>query len=474
MTTPISTRPAARALSYGQKLLLLATLPLVVAVFLIWLVVSAQFNQLAESELRALEQRLIATKREELTNYVSIAMAAVSGTTGSATPDDEEAKLAVSRVLAAMLYGQEGYFFVFDYDGNNLVAPRQTFLINRNWAGMTDPNGVPITDELIRLARSGGGFHSFDWPKPSTGAYGRMEVYVRGYQSWRWAIGTGVFIDDILETAAAARTEVESRIRRTSFYVAGIAILAVLGVFLSGIFLTVRQRRLADGKLQQLTQRIIDTQEEERGRVARELHDGISQMLVGVRYALELTRRKLGPDTGDSLNKGIDQLGSAIQEVRRISRDLRPGILDDLGLGAALRALTDEFSARTGVVVSLETVVFRNRLDDDARIALYRIAQEALTNIERHAMADKVEIILRGTRQGAELRITDNGRGMVWPPPARGGGGLGLRNMQERAQHLGGTLHVSATPGKGTSIEARVPLSHMLSPDSASSKDKPA
>ncbi|WP_322888851.1 MULTISPECIES: cache domain-containing protein [unclassified Yoonia] len=474
MTSPISLGPTGRPLSYGQKLLLLATLPLVVAVFLIWLVVSAQFNQLAESELRALEQRLIATKREELTNYVSIAMAAVSGTTGSAAPDDEEAKLAVSRVLAAMLYGQEGYFFVFDYDGNNLVAPRQTFLINRNWAGMTDPNGVPITDELIRLARSGGGFHSFDWPKPSTGAYGRMEVYVRGYQSWRWAIGTGVFIDDILDTAAAARGEVESRIRRTSFYVAGIAILAVLGVFLSGIFLTVRQRRLADGRLQQLTQRIIDTQEEERGRVARELHDGISQMLVGVRYALELTRRKLGPDTGDSLNKGIDQLGSAIQEVRRISRDLRPGILDDLGLGAALRSLTDEFSARTGVTVTLETVVFRNRLDDDARIALYRIAQEALNNIERHAMADKVEIVLRGTRQGAELRITDNGRGMVWPPPARSGAGLGLRNMQERAQQLGGALSVRSAPGKGTTIEARVPLSHMLSPDRANTKEKPA
>lgn len=474
MILPIFTRAAGAPLSYGQKLLLLATLPLVVAVFLIWLVVSAQFNQLAESELRALEQRLIATKREELTNYVSIAMAAVSGTTGSATPDDEEAKLAVSRVLAAMLYGQEGYFFVFDYDGNNLVAPRQTYLINRNWAGMTDPNGVPITDELIRIARSGGGFHSFDWPKPSTGVYGRMEVYVRGYQSWRWAIGTGVFIDDILDTAAAARAEVEARIRRTSFYVAGIAILAVLGVFLSGIVLTVRQRRLADGKLQQLTQRIIDTQEEERGRVARELHDGISQMLVGVRYALELTRRKLGSEHGDSLNKGIDQLGSAIQEVRRISRDLRPGILDDLGLGAALRSLTDEFSVRTGVTVTLETVVFRNRLDDDARIALYRIAQEALNNIERHAMADRVEIVLRGTRQGAELRITDNGRGMVWPPPARGSGGLGLRNMQERAQQLGGALSVLSAPGKGTSIEARVPLSHMLSPDRANTKEKPA
>ncbi|MBQ2263440.1 MAG: cache domain-containing protein [Loktanella sp.] len=478
MTARFPLLPTSTPLTYGQKVFLLATLPLLLAVFLIWQVVSDQFNQLAESELKALETRLIEAKREELTNYVSIAMAAVSGTTGRATPDDQDAKLAVSRVLAAMLYGQDGYFFVFDYDGTNLVAPRQTFLINRNWSGLTDPNGIAITDELIRIARSGGGYHSFDWPKPSTGLDGRMLVYVRGYQSWRWAIGTGVFIDDILETVAASRAEVEARIRRTSFYVSGIAIAAVLGVFLSGIVLTIRQRRLADGKLQQLTQRIIDTQEEERGRVARELHDGISQMLVGVRYALELTRRKLGPDsaTGDSLNKGIDQLGSAIQEVRRISRDLRPAVLDDLGLGAALRSLTDEFSDRTGISTDLVTIVFRNRLDDESRIALYRIAQEALTNIERHACADQVQVSLHGSRKGAVLRISDNGRGMIWPPPARtgNGGGLGLRNMQERVEQLGGFLLVTASPGAGTSVEAHVPLSHMLGPDTTIAKESTA
>ncbi|WP_050770827.1 cache domain-containing protein [Roseobacter sp. CCS2] len=456
-------------ISYGQKVFLLATLPLIGAVFLIALVVSAQSRQLAEREIQALEAQLIETKRAELKNYLSIARTAVVNTYGRAAPDDEEAKLAVSRELAAMLYGQDGYFFVFDYEGNNLVAPRQTYLIGKNWTGLEDLNGTPITDELIRIARTGGGYHSFDWPKPSTGATERMIVYVNGLQDWRWAIGTGVFIDDVLENVAAARADVETRITTTSYYIVGIAIAALIAVFMTGMFLNLRERRLADAKLKQLTQRIFDTQEEERGRVARELHDGISQMLVGVRYALELTRRKVGDDAGirDSLNKGIDGLGSTIQEVRRISRDLRPGVLDDLGLGPALQALTDDFSTRTGIAVEFETVVFRNRLDQEARIALYRIAQEALTNIERHAEAGTVQVSLKGNRKGANLRIVDDGIGMTWPQQERRpSAGLGLRNMQERIEQLGGTLRIlSARTGTtGTVIEAQVPLSHMLRP----------
>ncbi len=452
--------------SYGQKIFLLATVPLILAVSLIAVLVTAQSRQLAEREIAALEAQLIEAKRDELKNYLSIARTAVVNTYGRAAPDDADAKLAVTREFAAMLYGQDGYFFVFDYDGNNLVAPRQTDLIGRNWIGLTDRNGVPITDELIRIARTGGGYHSFDWPKPSTGEIGRMVVYVNGFQDWRWAIGTGIFIDDVLQTVAAARADVQDRIERTSLYIVAIAVAAVVGVFLSGLVLNIRERRLADAKLKELTQRIIDTQEEERGRVARELHDGISQMLVGVRYALELAQRKLKLEqnpAGATLQKGIDGLVGAIQEVRRISRDLRPGVLDDLGLGPALQALTDDFSTRTGIVCTFETVVFRNRLDQEARIALYRIAQEALTNIERHAEATSVFVGLTGNRRGALLSISDNGRGMQWPAP-KGARGLGLRNMSERIEQLGGTLRITSDD-KGTAIAAQVPLTHLLKPN---------
>jgi two-component system NarL family sensor kinase len=363
-----------------------------------------------------------------------------------------------------MLYGQDGYFFVYDYDGNNLVSPRRTELIGRNWSGAADPAGKPITDELIRLARSGGGYHSYEGIKPSTGQPARVVTYVIGLQDWRWAVGTGVFIDDVVAAVAASRAEVETRMRRTFLYIGAITLAALLLVFTSGMFITIRERRLADAKLKKLTQRVFDAQEEERGRVARELHDGISQILVGIRFALDTARRRL--KAGDAkaeahLDRGIDTLSTAIQEVRRISRDLRPGTLDDLGLGPALKTLAEEFAARTGIETAFETVVFRNRLADDAKIALYRIAQEALTNVERHSSATKVSIDVRGHAKGATLRVTDNGRGIDLSGTR--GAGLGLRNMQERVEQLDGTLRVLSSRS-GTVIEASVPLSHMLPP----------
>lgn len=456
-------------LSYGQKLFLIATLPFIFSVVVIASVVERQSRALAEREIKALETQLIQAKRDELKNYLSLARTAFINIYGRAAPDDEIAKLEVTRILSSMLYGQDGYFFVFDYDGNNLVAPRQTELIGKNWSGLTDRHGEVITDQLISLARSGSGYHTFDWPRPSTGEEGRMIVYVTGLQDWKWAIGTGIFIDDVLNTVAAAEAEVEERIQQTSLFILAMALIVLFGVFASGMFINIRERRLADAKLKELTQRIIDTQEEERGRVARELHDSISQMLVGVRYALELAKRRIsGVDAKaqESLEKGITSLGSTIQEVRRISRDLRPGMLDDLGLGPAIQSLTDDFGTRTGIQTHFETVVFRGRLDREARIALYRIAQEALTNIERHSGATEVSITLRGTRRGAIMRISDNGRGMEWPRPIRRAkGGLGMRNMLERLEQLDGTLTVTSDSG-GTTIEAQVPLTHMLAPNS--------
>ncbi|MFV0359444.1 cache domain-containing protein [Tropicimonas sp.] len=431
--------------------------------------VTVQSHELAEWEIEKLETHLIDAKKSELKNYLAIARTAISGDYGHAPPDDEAAKRRVLQTLASMIYGQDGYFFVFDYDGTNLVAPRQTGLINRNWAGLTDSQGTPVTDRLVEIARSGAGYHSYLWEKPSTGDEAQMVVYAIGLQDWRWVLGTGIFIDDVLDTVAAARAEIESRVRRTFGWIAAIAMAALFLVFLSGLVLNIRERRLADARLKALTQRIFDTQEEERGRVARELHDSISQILVGVRYALELTRRRLvtgDARAGASLDSGIDALGGAIQEVRRISRDLRPGVLDDLGLGPALQSLVEEFGRRTGIETEFKTVVFRNRLDQEAKIALYRIAQEALTNVERHAGATRVGLQIRGHRGGASLRIADNGRGIA----AAGGRsgeqahGLGLRNMQERVDRLDGTLRVLSTRS-GTAIEVHVPLSHMLPPE---------
>jgi two-component system NarL family sensor kinase len=452
----------------GQRLFLLATVPLVLGMAGIAMLVTNQARVLAEAEIRVLEQELLDAKRDELRNYLAIARTAINPIYGRAGPDDAQAKLRVTQILSAMIYGREGYFFVFDYEGTNLVAPRQTELIQRNWAGLTDPAGTPIVDALIARARAGAGFHEFDWTRPSSGASGRMIAYVIGLQDWQWAIGTGVFVDDVLASVAAARATTEARLDRTFRWIGAVTVLALLAVFATGLALNMRERRMADEKLKALTQRVLDTQEEERGRVARELHDSISQLLVGIRYALELAKRRV--KSGDAradvnIDRGIDGLNEAIHEVRRISRDLRPGQLDDLGLGPAIRSLAEEFSQRSGIKADLKTVVFRNRLDNEAKIALYRIAQEALTNIERHAEASEVRLELFGHKGGGTLRITDNGRGLpVTPQFPKATQGLGLRNMAERMEQLDGDLRVTSSEA-GTQIEATVPLSHILPPD---------
>ncbi|MBY6152908.1 cache domain-containing protein [Vannielia litorea] len=455
--------------SYAQKLFLLATLPLLLAVSAISLLVMQQSRQLAEREIAALETQLIEAKKAELRNYVTLARAAFYSVYAAATPSDRAAKTRVTQILAAMTYGTDGYFYVYDYEGTNLVAPLQTELITRNWQGLADSAGTPVVDRLIEEARKGGGYHTYLWKKPSTGEEALMISYTGGLQDWQWAVGTGVFLDDVLASVAAARAQTEARVRSTFVWIAIITLGALLLVFLPGLALNISERRLADNKLKALTQRVFDTQEEERGRVARELHDSISQLLVAIRYALELAKRRMAAgDTAAvaSLDKGISGLNGAIQEVRRISRDLRPGLLDDLGLGPAIQALTENFAARTGIEVEFETVVFRNRLDQDAKIALYRIAQEALTNVERHAGAQRVTVNLRGHRRGALMRIADDGNGIGEVIASPESAGMGLRNMAERIEHLGGTLRVMSS-NSGTVIEAQVPLSHMLPPEDA-------
>ena len=459
--------------SYGQKLFLLAGVPLVLAAASIAVLVAYQSRALAEREIRQLETQLIEAKKSELRNYVTQARNGFYYVYGSAPPNDEAAKREVMQILAAMIYGEEGFFFVYDYDGTNLVSPRQTEFINSNWWDYQDSAGRLVVQDFIATGRTGGGYVEHLWPKPSTGQEADMITYVTSFPAWRWAVGTGVFIDDITASVAAARADVEARIQRTFVYIGAITLIALLGVFASGLMLNIRERRLADAKLKALTQRVFDAHEEERGRVARELHDGISQILVGVRYALDATRRRLASGdarAGETLDKGATHLAEAIQEVRRISRDLRPGVLDDLGLGPAIKALTDDFRTRTGIETEFDTVVFRNRLDEEAKIALYRIAQEALTNVERHSGATKVKVDLRGHRRGATLRVADDGAGL---PQGRARTGLGLRNMQERMDQLGGSLRVLSSR-TGTVIEARVPLTHLLPPSDTGAGAKPA
>ena len=164
-----------------------------------------------------------------------------------------------------------------------------------------------------------------------------------------------------------------------------------------------------------------------------------------------------------AITNGGDALNVAITEVRRISRDLRPSALDDLGLSPALKSLSSEFSLRTGVEIEVSTISFRDALPPDAKTTLFRVAQKTLTNIERHAQATRVTLDLSVSRNGVVLTISDNGKGFETQRRGANGktaDGIGLRNMHERLEFHNGELTVSSS-GNGTTITARLPK-HLL------------
>jgi PAS domain S-box-containing protein len=229
----------------------------------------------------------------------------------------------------------------------------------------------------------------------------------------------------------------------------------------------VKERKRAEEELKQIPHRIIEAQETERRRVARELHDGVSQILASVRFRIRNASQTIVDLGNEKLSAEIVQaerhLESALQEVRNISHDLRPSELDDLGLLPAIRSLVTHFEHRSGVDVSLDLPRWRSRIDPGFELALYRISQEALSNIDHHANASVVEITLTKDRKGITLVIRDDGDGFT-APQKRQDAGLGLINIRERAESIDGSVVLQSPPTGGVRIEVFVPLKRKQKP----------
>ncbi|HEY6951929.1 MAG TPA: PAS domain S-box protein [Bacteroidota bacterium] len=227
----------------------------------------------------------------------------------------------------------------------------------------------------------------------------------------------------------------------------------------------VSERKRAEEVFRNLSSRIIEAQESERRRVARDLHDGINQILSSIQFRLKSTEEK------DSTKKNplVKEIGEArllleeaIQEVRRISQNLRPSILDDLGLIAAVRSVCEEFVERNKIKVDTEFAGVTNRLPDNIELVLFRTVQEALNNIEKHSAATHVDLHLVMKDSYIEALIRDNGKGFdSFGPPdkKKKHRGLGLDGMKERVTYLGGTVEVTSKTHKGTEILVQIPCS---------------
>uniref|UniRef100_A0A832I0W2 histidine kinase n=1 Tax=Eiseniibacteriota bacterium TaxID=2212470 RepID=A0A832I0W2_UNCEI len=224
-------------------------------------------------------------------------------------------------------------------------------------------------------------------------------------------------------------------------------ILFIMSAAIGTMFLVLNEGRRAlearTQQLEQLTRLLLRAQEDERRRIARELHDEAGQVLTAVKIELDLEGRK----------DASEMVGRALDQVRNLSNLLRPTVLDDLGLSPALRRLVEDFARRTQIAATLEGDGALPALDPEVQVAIYRVVQEALTNVARHARARAAWVRLAAEGDRVRLTVEDDGLGLAGEPTPH----LGMLGMRERVTELGGTFTVEGRPGAGVRIAATLP-----------------
>ncbi|MBN9672360.1 cache domain-containing protein [Roseibium aggregatum] len=445
-------------MTFKTKLLLITLLPLVAVSLLIGVTTYYQSTELINAQTRAVEERILSAKRQEIRNYVSLALTSIEQIYEHEPGGREAAQAQVKEILEQLTFDYDGYFFAYTLDGTNIVHPKLPQLVGGNWWDLKDENGDYVIRNLIEAARQGGRFHQYVWNKPSTGTVEEKLGYAILLDKWGWMLGTGLYTDDIAREVVAIRADFARSISQTLLvtFMITLAAIVIAGSLIAGVRFS--EQRFADSRLKELTNRIFQVQEQERKRVSTELHDSISQLLVSVRYGVEMIHSEAGHTTElqTQAAKCLKTLDGTIAEVRRISRDLRPSILDDIGLAAALISLGKEFQSQSGITVNVSAEQTLSRLSEGAKTALYRVVQECMTNVARHSRATEVSISLTVGDRSLVLSVEDNGIGLPSPLPKTGG--LGFRNMRERIETYAGTLTVNRRPSGGTQIKVQMPL----------------
>lgn len=444
-----------------QKVLVLAVAPIILATTAIAAVMYRQAQVLAIQQRTSIEQSHLASREEELKHYTALATQAVAHL--SKLPrSNTDAQAEAKRILSRLSYGKDGYFFIYDLQGNCLMHARRPEMVGQNWLDMRDKNGAPVIRNLLAQAHAGGGTVRYTWPKPSSSEDAPKLSYVTLLEPWGWIIGTGIYLDDVEAVLNRLDRQTCDNINNMMLLIAAISIASATLITLTGLALNVSESRMADSKLQRLTQRVVHSQESERTLLSRDLHDAIGQALVSIRLEMESAMSALdaaGPAkhaAKTALANADQQLGSVFNDVRRISHGLRPPLLDDLGLAAALRQLASEMS-HPGTPIQFVASGNHHRLADTVKTALFRIAQEALNNACRHANASAINMTLFASSRRVRLIIADRGTGFnVHAIAGHPRSGLGLRNMHERLLAVGGTLRLRSS-SSGTIVTATAP-----------------
>jgi two-component system NarL family sensor kinase len=518
------------------KLALFTMVPIVLALGLVAMTVQQQTLKLASQERELVGSAYLLSKETELRHYVQLAVSALHQIARTDQPLAVQQRQALA-VLTGMKFGGDGYFFVYDRHNNVLLDAQQMGQPGVDLCDPGSPAGAVPAKLIISTARSGGGLVRYPWQKPSSRQTVPKLAYVTLMDGWDWVVGTGLYLDDVDEALRRIDERAKENIHATRLRIYAIAAACIVLIGAAGLALNISDHRVLSAKLRRLAQRVVRSQEDERLRLARELHDGVVQVLVSSKFTLETAQLHLraqqdaeamaarppgagmpGVDgdqrrapgeagqpfdadrpgaagaarpsgagsvsgaacAGSMLDCGLARLNEALIEIRRVSHGLRPALLDDLGLAAALAllveqvqpgppgdhaaAVEDQRSGGPGIDGCPGRLAARLVLRGDPlplptshATALFRVAQEALANAQRHAQASRVDIVLKFGAHHVSLAVLDNGRGFALRKVhADRKDGIGLRNMRERIEGLGGRFTLSSSRF-GTRIRAVLP-----------------
>ena len=468
------------------KIFLLSIVPMSITLGSVILTVHNQTVKLAKQERDLVESTYLASREAELQAHVKLAQSLIAPLLKDASNPLRQAEAMA--ILGRLEYGKDGYFFVYDMKGNNLVHPRQPKLVGKNLWDLKDPFGDAPIQKLLEATRRGGGIVRYYWEKPSSQQVAFKLGYVEPVPAWGWMLGTGLYLDDIEQALQKIDLQAQANVRETEVRLYAIAIVSIILMGMAGLALNISDNKESGAKLRYLAQRVVNSQEEERLRVARELHDGIVQVLVSSKFFLETAQLQLenrsiaisqatqaadaGEDPGAAqagaatsaassdlqivgpLKRGLERLSVALFEVRRISHGLRPALLDDFGLGPAIEVLTSEVQEQCSLKIVFSTHGRPCAIPMSQSTSLFRISQEALTNAKLHSGAANVRIKLVYHRHQISLSIKDDGKGFdLGKVQTDYRSGIGQRNMRERMEGLGGTLKIYADDD-GTEVQA--------------------
>jgi len=390
-----------------------------------------------------------------------------------------EVEAALSRYTDLYDFAPAGYFSIdedglileVNLPGTAMVGVERSRLVNRKLERFVDPACLPAYRALLTRV--------FERPQKQT-----CEVSLRGMDGATvWTDFQAVSADSlrngrrwcrvaVTDISAVKRAE-EAQVRADALAARNRALsLEIAERHKAEKALKASEKRqirlLGESRsmarqLRQLSHGILHAQEEERKRISRELHDVVAQSVLAINIHVEMLGREAA-GTSAALRKRSAQtkrlLDELVEVVHRFSRELRPAMLDDLGLGPALKSFTKDFSRRTGIDVRLKYLDAAERLTNDKRTALYRVAQEALSNVAKHAHASRVDMSIREESGDVVMEVADDGKAFdaesvrVVKRHRR----LGLLGMKERVEMVGGRFSITSAPGKGTRVRAQVPI----------------